>query len=247
MFARARTPRNPSFYTCESPRDSGKYRPQTADAVIYKRTKNTVKWTKSKYGRFQQFILFGNAVCNEPNYDCSGVAALRCTQHIANRRYKDRPVPADKLDSRHVISKSQTQKCLKMRHKSLGLNNPNEKGIEAVPLAASKRSRKAFKGYTKHKWHCAGDEKLLRYGPSPCSYKIVRSQTTRSISCPKFSVVKKVNESAGNSITAIRGRRKVFTSRNQYKNSAKSNWRVSEKTPNRFNHNLFHNSLRKYS
>lgn len=246
MFARAITPRNPSFYVCESPRDSGKYRPQSADSIIYKRVNKTVKWRKSN-GRKQEFILFGKAVSNNSAYDCTGVAALRCIQHVSNRSYKTKAgqqISADKIYSKHIVSKSQIKKYLKTRHKSLGLNNPSDKGI--ISMGKYGRGSPHFKDYTKHQWHCAGDKTLLMRGPNPASYhtskrrrcKSARFSTSKRAVCTK----KVVTQPLFVPVKAVHHKRKVSMS---WRNTKKSDWRISENTPNTFNNNLFHNNLRK--
>ena len=108
-FARAMTPRNPSFYISDSPANKFKYQPQRADSYVYART-HSLKMIRSK-GRRQKFILVGKVSNSDATYDAQGVASSRVLENTSNRSALPSPGQYH-ANSRYIVSASQIKKYL---------------------------------------------------------------------------------------------------------------------------------------
>lgn len=251
-FSRCQTPRNHSFYQSDSPHDAYKYRPQSANSTIYKRIQSATI-IPSKGGRMQNFILIGDASCNDPNYDVAGVARYRCLQ--SESRKSCLPSPGQyNIKTKHIISRSQTRTQLKIRRKSLGLKNPNEKHVNPkrfIPSSTYKRyTVPKFTNGTKTIWSPCGDAQLQQH-PGPGSYypKMQRSQSMTTLkTSAKRAICTKETIKQPLVVTAKSIKKQRRRSRNDkyQQNKKRSDWRITHKyfTPHSFDRKSWNNSLR---
>ena len=237
-FGRALTPRNPSFYRSESPVQGFKYRPQSADSVIFPAARCT-RIVPSKGGRSQSFILVGKASCTDKHYDCSGVAATRVLENTSNRG--GFPAPCRyRPNTKSVVSRSQSTKYLNTITPDVKRQRSKSVHHSGTHIPFTKHKRATVPRFTRNRkqiWFPVGDAKLVKH-PGPGTYNIRsgRDRDRKRAPSVKMSTAPRSVSVAGEIkqplvvIAKSKAIQRRKTRNDPYHLKTRSDWRISKST-----------------